>query len=203
VVGTVGRLAGVKDQLTLVRAFIAILRSEPSLARRLRLVIVGDGPLREPCLRELEQAGIAQYAWLPGERRDIRELMRGFDLFVLPSIAEGISNTILEAMATGLPIVATRVGGNPELVEDGVTGCLVRRREPSAMAGAIREYLEDPAAMRRHGEAARRKVERSFGLDAMVSAYLRVYDAVSAERLRPAPNGAGRGPGVASTGAQD
>src|SRR5580765_3810363 len=96
-----------------------------------------------------------KYAWLPGNRDDVARIMRGFDLFVLPSLAEGISNTILEAMASGLPVVATAVGGNPELVENGRTGQLVPPAEPMAMAQAMLCYYTDTAECKRQGHAAR------------------------------------------------
>ena len=102
----------------------------PGSERWLKLAMIGDGPLREQAARLLADAGLAQNAWLPGNRNDVPRVMRGFDLFVLPSLAEGVSNTILEAMATGLPVVATAVGGNTELVEEGVTGTLVAPDDP-------------------------------------------------------------------------
>jgi len=142
----------------------------------LRLVMVGDGPLREQVLAVIEEAGAAKLAWLAGERDDVPRIMRGLDLFVLPSISEGISNTILEAMASGLPIVATRVGGNPELVEAGVTGTLVPRDDPESMARATRAYTENTELCRRHGIEARRTIERNFGMGAMVDAYMTIYD---------------------------
>ena len=104
------------------------------------------------------------------------ELLRLFDLFVLPSLGEGISNTILEAMATGLPVVATRVGGNPELVDDGVTGALVPVSDPAAMARAIAAYVQDRERTREHGAAGRAKVARSFTWERCVEEYLGVYD---------------------------
>ncbi|MCI0559310.1 MAG: TIGR03088 family PEP-CTERM/XrtA system glycosyltransferase, partial [Nitrososphaera sp.] len=97
VVGTVGRMKAVKDQLTLVRAFLHLLDTEPNAHRHLRLVLVGDGPLREEAQQLLRAAKAEHLAWLPGERSDISEVMRMLDLFVLPSLGEGISNTILEA----------------------------------------------------------------------------------------------------------
>jgi len=99
---------------------------------------------------------------------------------VLPSLSEGISNTVLEAMASGLPVLATDVGGNPELVEAGVTGTLVPRNDAASMARAIRAYMDNPDLRRRHGFEARRTVERRFGMDVMVNAYMTVYDNVLA-----------------------
>ena len=176
VIGTVGRMQHVKDQLTLARAFVSLMRRVPGAERRLRLAMVGEGPLREQAARLLGEAGLAQYAWLPGNRNDVPRIMRGFDLFVLPSLAEGVSNTILEAMATGLPVVATAVGGNMELVEEGVTGTLVAPDDPERMAEALHTYVGNPDLCRARGAAALSTIERRFGMDAMMNAYLTVYD---------------------------
>ncbi|MGV7206272.1 TIGR03088 family PEP-CTERM/XrtA system glycosyltransferase [Oxalobacteraceae bacterium A2-2] len=177
VVGGVGRMVEVKDYPALVEAFLRLLDSEPSrAATRLRLMIVGDGPARGACLERLRQAGAAGLAWLPGARDDIPQLLRAMDLFVLPSLAEGSSNTILEAMATGLPVVATRVGGNRDLVEPGWSGTLVPPRTPACLADAIGDYYRIPGLARRHGRRARRRVLNQHSLLAMTSAYLAVYD---------------------------
>lgn len=178
VIGSVGRMAVVKDHLTLVRSFIELLRMRPDLREIVRLVIVGDGPCREDCAQLLAEAGISDYAYLPGERNDVAELMRGMDIFVLPSLGEGISNTILEAMATSLPVVATRVGGNPELVQPSVTGCLVPANAPQAMAHALLKYVCDVQLRHSHGSAGRAIIEQRFSLPAMVAAYMQTYDAV-------------------------
>src|SRR3569832_714799 len=175
VIGTVGRLATVKDQITLVRAFITLLEREPQLRTRARLVIVGDGELRTQAQTLLEQAGVTALAWLSGAREDVPELMRAMDVFVLPSLAEGISNTILEAMASGLPVVATRVGGNGELVVEGTTGMLVPAAQPGILAEALAIYIDDEALRRRHGASGRARVEREFSMEAMVARYVEVY----------------------------
>ncbi len=176
VIGTVGRLQPVKDQLNLVRAFLLLLKREPGLASRLRLVIIGDGPLWREAQSLLEQADAAHLAWLPGERDDIPELLRAMDVFVLPSLAEGISNTLLEAMASGLPVIATRVGGNAELVVEGVTGTLVPAAQPQALADALARYVAAPALLRRHGLAGRERVEREFSMETMVARYVDNYE---------------------------
>ena len=175
-VGTVGRMQAVKDQPTLARAFIRALEIEPSLKERLRLVLVGDGPLRTECQRLLDAAGIADLAWLPGERRDIPEIMRSLDCFVLPSLAEGISNTILEAMASGLPVIATDVGGNADLVIAGKSGELVPAADPDAMAKAIVQLASKPVHAKKMGDAGRDLVEQKFSMGAMVAAYQGTYD---------------------------
>ena len=178
VFGSVGRMAEVKDYPTLVRAFLRLLELQPAARQRARLVIVGEGVARAPCLALLKQAGAEALAWLPGERHDIAELMRALDVFVLPSLGEGISNTILEAQASGLPVVATAVGGNVELVQPGSNGALVGVGDVEAMAQALLKYFNDASMMARQGQAARDLIARKFSLDAMTQAYERVYDQV-------------------------
>lgn len=176
VIGSVGRMRAVKDPLNLVRAFLLLLERRADARERLRLVLVGDGPLREPAVALLRAADAHGLAWVPGACDNVPELLRAMDVFVLPSLVEGISNTILEAMACGRPVVATRVGGNPELVGEGETGYLVPRSDPHALAGAIERYLDEPALMLRHGAAGRARVEAAFSLETMVACYLAVYD---------------------------
>jgi sugar transferase (PEP-CTERM/EpsH1 system associated) len=183
IVGTVGRMEPVKDQLNLARAFIRAVEIAPETRRHLRLVMVGEGRLRPEVRRLLQQAGLADLAWLPGERGDVADVMRGLDCFVLPSLAEGISNTILEAMASGVPVVATRAGGNVELVQEGVTGRLVPAADPDALARAILDYYLDREAARKHAQAARRIAKNKFGLDRMVTSYMEVYEQLLAERV--------------------
>jgi len=189
VIGTVGRLAEVKDQLTLIQAFAMLCRRMQGQCDRLRLVIVGEGPLRARLEEAINRTALGPQVWLAGERADVPAVLGGMDLFVLPSLGEGISNTVLEAMASGLPVVATRVGGNPELVDDRVTGALVRVSDPAAMADAMISYIADPKRRQSHGAAGRDKVVRQFRWDRCVQRYLDVYDAVLAERgmhARPA-----------------
>jgi sugar transferase (PEP-CTERM/EpsH1 system associated) len=178
VFATVGRMQTVKDQTTLARAFVELIRINPAAREVARLALVGEGPLKADCERILVQAGVRDLAWFPGERGDIPKCLQAFDVFVLPSIAEGISNTILEAMATGLPIIATRVGGNPELVVDDKTGILVPASDPAAMAAAMQRYLQNRTLMASHGAEGRRVATSTFGLDVMVTRYVSVYDAV-------------------------
>jgi sugar transferase (PEP-CTERM/EpsH1 system associated) len=183
VIGTVGRMAEVKDHASLIEAFRLLLERRPALKEKLRLAVIGDGPTHGHCRQLVADNGLAELAWLPGERDDIPELMRGFDVFVLPSLGEGISNTILEAMACGLPVVATRVGGNPELVDSGVTGLLVPPGAPEALAETLGALVADRKQFfRAYGAAGRRKVEKSFSIEAMVRTYLEVYDRVALER---------------------
>jgi sugar transferase (PEP-CTERM/EpsH1 system associated) len=176
IIGTVCRMQPVKDPCNLVQAFISLLSNMPETRKKLRLAIIGDGPER-PKVESLVRAADAEdLVWLPGPREDVASLMRGFDIFVLPSVAEGISNTILEAMATGLPIVATNVGGNGELVEAGVTGELVPARDPASLAKALLGYIENQPKRKAHGDAARSRVESLFSLPQMVKRYMNLYD---------------------------
>ena len=175
VLGTVGRMSGEKDQLTLLRAFARAHALRPQ--SMLRLVLVGDGPLKAEIERETHAARLDQQVWITGARGDIAEILRALDIFVLPSLGEGISNTILEAMASGLPVIATRVGGNPELVVENETGMLVPAADPEAMAQVIVNYLTQPMLIRQHGQAGRARIEREYSMDAMVRQYMAVYDA--------------------------
>ncbi|HZF16076.1 MAG TPA: TIGR03088 family PEP-CTERM/XrtA system glycosyltransferase [Steroidobacteraceae bacterium] len=178
IIGTVGRMEPVKNPLLLVEAFIRLAESEPALADRLRLILVGDGPLREPCARRLAEAGRASQAWLAGSRSDIDELLAALDIFVLPSLNEGISNTILEAMASALPVVATRVGGSPEIVRDEQTGLLCEPNDVQSMCDRLRRYVADDSLRREHGKAGRASAERDFSLARMTERYLSVYERV-------------------------
>jgi sugar transferase (PEP-CTERM/EpsH1 system associated) len=181
-VGTVGRMLTVKAQPVLAQAFVAALQRETALRSRLRLVLIGDGPLRAQAQAVLDAAGMADLAWVPGERQDVPDVMRGLDAFALPSLAEGISNTILEAMATGLPVIATRVGGNADLVDDGVTGWLVPAGDAAALADGLLAWACDPMRGRAMGQAGRRRVEIRFSLPAMVSAYQGLYQRLLASQ---------------------
>jgi sugar transferase (PEP-CTERM/EpsH1 system associated) len=175
-IGSVGRMQGVKDQMTLVKAFINLLVMRPVLKSVARLVLVGDGPIRHQAIKLLSETGVEHLAWLPGERNDVADILRNLDIFVLPSTAEGISNVILESMATGLPVIATTVGGNPDLVVDGVTGKLVEPKNPQMLAEALAYYFDNPANIKNHGYSGLKKVDKDFSLDTMVNRYLAVYD---------------------------
>jgi len=182
IVGTVGRMAEVKDQTLLARAFIEALRREPALRDRVRLVMIGEGPLRARAQALLDDAGVADLAWLPGERSDVPAVMRGLHLFVLPSLAEGISNTILEAMASGLAVLATEVGGNADLIAAGETGLLVPAAQPEPMAAWMVELASSPERAQAMGRAGRARVEQKFSMAAMMRNYQGVYERLLAER---------------------
>jgi glycosyltransferase involved in cell wall biosynthesis len=160
----------VKDQAGLIRAFAVASAQRPSV-----LLIVGDGPLRVELEALGRGLGLDDRVRLLGDRQDVAQILRALDCFVLPSVGEGISNAILEAMATALPVVATRVGGNVELVEDGETGLLVEVGQPEALVRALECYLGDAGIARKHGAAARARVEREFGLARMLTGYGDLY----------------------------
>ncbi len=175
-VGTVGRMQAVKHQTLLARAFVLALQQQPALRERLRLVLVGEGPVRALAQAVLAEGGVSNLAWLPGERADVPAVMQGLNAFVLPSLAEGISNTILEAMSSGLPVIATEVGGNAELVQLGLTGLVVPSDDVPAMADAICSLANQPDKARRMGAAGRAAIEQHFSLQAMVAAYQQLYE---------------------------
>jgi glycosyltransferase involved in cell wall biosynthesis len=155
----------------------------PQAAQRLRLVMVGDGPLRARAQALLAEAGVAQYAWLPGECDDVAGIMRGLDCSCCPPSPRGFPIRSSRRWPAGLPIVATAVGGNAELLDAVVvTGKLVPPADAQSMAQAIGDYADDPDLCRRHGAAARDAIERRFSMEAMVRAYMTVYDGVLAGR---------------------
>ena len=169
-IGTVGRLDPVKDHVGLIHAF-ARLADDP----RALLLVVGDGPIRGELDTTVASLGLTGRVRLLGELHDIHRVMAALDVFVLASLGEGISNTILEAMATGLPVVATSVGGNPELVVHGLTGLLVPPRCPETLAAALECYLGQPALAVAHGRAGRVRAEAEFSLDRVLTAYGDLY----------------------------
>lgn len=176
IIGTVGRIQAVKDQATLLRAFAALLAKYPDLCARARLIIVGDGPL----LADLRQLAcnllIADLTWFAGTQENIPDWLRLMDLFVLPSLNEGISNTLLEAMASGIPVIATHVGGNPELVEAGRNGDFFACGDQSALLTLLNRYVQDRELRLAHGEASREITLQRFSMSTMLKEYQQVYD---------------------------
>jgi sugar transferase (PEP-CTERM/EpsH1 system associated) len=181
VVGAVGRFDTVKNQTALVAAVVRIVANHPELRDRLRLVLIGDGEIRREMEAMLSRAGIREIAWFGGLRSDVDAVYRALDIFVLPSLREGISNTLLEAMASGRPVIATRVGGTPEIVPDGRAGRLVEPT-PQAIGTAILEYLGDAVSRRAHGASGRAHVLSRFSLRSMVSQYDRIYSGLTRSR---------------------
>ena len=179
VVGSVGRMDDAGNHTSLVEAFLRLIASPHPAHQKLRLLLVGDGPARAECQALLHRAGAAARAWLPGARVDVPQLLRAMDLFVLPALAEDRSNTILQAMATGLPVVASAVGGNTELVHPGFTGILVPPMSTELLASAIADYCRIPEMATRHGARARSQVIARHSIPAMARGYLAIYDALT------------------------
>jgi len=177
VVGTVGRLDPVKDQSTLIDALVLLHRRVAAV----RLIIVGDGPCLRALRQRAEQRGVGHLCSIVS-RTDVLPLLQQMTVFVLPSLAEGTPGAVLEAMACGLPVVASRVGGVPELIADGISGTLVDPGNAQAMARAIERYIRSPSLARQHAWAARRAAEeRSMQVSA--DTYLAMYDALCARKL--------------------
>lgn len=174
VLGTVARLAPQKGLATLLRAF-ALLEEQLAGAFDLRLVLVGDGPLLSELKTLARQLGIDRRVIFTGMRRDIPELLHSFDIFVLPSLTEGLPLTVLEAMAAGLPVVASRVGGIPEAVLDGQTGFLVPPGHEAALAGKLGHLVQQPEWRCRMGAAGRQRVLAEFTARSMVRKTERLY----------------------------
>ena len=180
----VGRLAAYKGQEFLIRAMPEVLRAEP----RARLVLVGDGPRRTEFEGLAATLGVAGRVILAGEHYDVAPILAGADLFVLPSTEEGLPHALLEAMAMGVPSVATAVGGVPELVEG--CGVLVPPGDPGALARAILDLLGNRDRALGWARAGRDRVCRSYSLDRMVEATDAMYRALLQERaLLPARGG--------------
>lgn len=181
IIGTVGRAAAVKNQISLLEAFELIRKNEPLLAERLRLIIVGDGPEFKSLEAKVADAQLQDSVWLAGNRNDIPELLKNFDIFVLPSLGEGISNTILEAMSCRLPIIATNVGGNPELVNE-TNGILVPVDDSERLANAIVTLAKDDQQRERLATESLARVTSEFCWNRTVDRYLSIYEELSARR---------------------
>ena len=176
IVGTVGRLNPVKDQSLLIRAFADVHARCADTA----LVLVGDGALRAALEAEAAASGAGDAIRFLGDRGDVRQLLQGFDLFALSSRSEGYSMALLEACASALPIVATDVGGNREIVRDGVNGCLVAAGDAAAFADALRALLDAPAEAGARGAAGRAWALREASVETMAARYERLYRGVDA-----------------------
>jgi sugar transferase (PEP-CTERM/EpsH1 system associated) len=174
VVGMVARLAPVKDHANLLRAFLQVRDA----GHNVTLLIVGDGELHADLVARAKEMGIADAVMFLGARDDVDELLQVMDLFVLSSQSEGISITLLEAMAAGLAIVATDVGGNSEVIEEGATGLLVPKEDPKALAATIAALLTDGDRRRAMGEAGRERVRGVFSVAEMTRRYEAVYEEV-------------------------
>ncbi len=175
VVGSIGRLVPVKDYGTLVEAFAKLCTRVEHRGIQCRLVLVGSGPQRGTIESLAASLDVADRVWLAGSRDDVPRLLGALDVFVLPSLGEGVSNTILEAMACARPVIATRVGGNPELVQDGETGALFRVGDALELAEILERYALDESMRATQGQQGRQRVEKLFAIDVMIERYDRLY----------------------------
>jgi len=180
IIGIVARLDPIKNHKTLISVFKEIVAIHPNT----NLVIVGDGSLRNKLENQTYQLGIKNKVIFMGERDDVPEILKTFDIFVLPSLNEGMSNTILEAMATGIPVIASNVGGNPELVIDGRTGFLFPTNDVESLVQKIKTYILHLELKQKHGYNARKRAEEKFSLDQMVRRYEELYVELVERKLK-------------------
>lgn len=178
IIGTVGRLNWAKDQATLIRAFAQLRRQGVDIG----LALVGGGELKGDLENLAATEGVADSVRFLGDRGDIPELLRGFDLFALSSVREGYSIALLEACAAGLPIAATAVGGNAEIVRDGINGRVVPASDAPAFATAMAEILADPPRTEAMGDAGRTWALKHGSLESMARRYQGVYEQARAIR---------------------
>ena len=177
-VGNVAALVPHKGQRHLVEAARLVVRELPDA----RFVIFGEGELREQLERQVRDYHLEKHVMLPGFRTDVLGCIKGFDVFAMSSVTEGLGTSLLDAMACSRAIVATRAGGIPEIVDDGRTGVLVEPRDHAAMARAILRLLKDPDLRRRMGDAGLARVREQFTVDRMVAETAAVYERVAGTR---------------------
>ena len=171
ILGTVARLDEVKDQVSMIKAFQLVLEKYPDS----RLFLVGDGSMRQKLSEYIERNGLSSSVTLTGSRKDIPEFLNLFDVFLLTSLSEGTSISLLEAMASGVPPVVTRVGGNLSIVEDRVDGMVVEPKAVEDMSKAIVHLLANDSIRRQFSERAMKKVREKFSIDKMADTYAGIY----------------------------
>ena len=170
-IGTLGRLTPVKGIPYLLQAARILLRQGTNI----KVLVVGDGSIRQDLFMQTRDLGISDNVVFVGHREDTDVLLQAMDIFVLPSLSEGIPMALLEAMAASRPIVASRVGGIPEIIEDGAEGFLVEPMDVNNLAERCRRLLESPDIARKMGEQGRKRVEREFSATAMADRVISVY----------------------------
>jgi len=170
-VGSVGRLVEVKNYPSLIRAFAIVIQKQP----KARLALAGDGPERKLLEALIEELGLKHKVFLMGRREDVPSVMNAYDIFVLPSFREGLSNTILEAMSSALPVVVTNVGGSPEIVIENKTGHLFEVSQSSQLADLLDSLMTDRKKLQTMSEDARKHVVENYSLETMVNNYQQTY----------------------------
>jgi glycosyltransferase involved in cell wall biosynthesis len=161
----------VKDQASLLDAFSTVASTREDVD----LLLVGDGPLRADLEGQVRRLGLERRVKFLGIRRDVPDVLAASTVFCLNSVSEAASLTLMEAMAASRPVVVTDVGGNPEIVRQGVDGVLVPRRDPAALAAALLQVLDSPALARRMGEAGAARVRDVYRIDRTVQRYFDLY----------------------------
>ena len=172
VLGNVGRMDYWKNQ----RILIEILPDLKKISPQIKLILVGGGEEEGNLKKSAIKKGVKNDVIFLGQRSDVNQILKAFDIFVFPSLTEGLPLVVIEAMATGLPIVASHVGGIPELIDHGVNGLLVAPMSGAEIKDAILKFLQNPNLRQKMGEIARQKFEAHFSLSQMVKNYLEVYD---------------------------
>jgi len=171
VIGSVGRLVSVKNYPSLIKGFSLVQKVNPNT----HLVLAGDGPERAELESQADRLKLANNVHFLGRRDDIPNLMNGFDLFVLPSFSEGLSNTLLEAMSCGIPVIASNVGGNPEIVKPNVSGFLYPSDDANALANILNSLCKAPHDINKLSMLAREHIVNHYSLKAMIGNYEDVY----------------------------
>lgn len=174
VIGTVGRQADIKNPMLLVEAFVTLVQSGEAGAERARLALVGDGPLNKQIAARMRQAGMESLLWLPGVRSDVPDILRALDCFVLPSLSEGTSCALQEAMASSLSVVATAVGGNADVLEHGRCGDLVPSGDVQALASQLLKNCQAGIGNPQRA-AALASVQERYSLDRVIQRYSEVF----------------------------
>ncbi len=170
-IGSIGRLVDVKNYPLLIN----VINEFVIKGLDIYLIIVGDGPVKVKLQQGIKDYGLNDRVFLPGRKDNIPDYLSAFDIFVLTSDFEGISNTILEAMACGVPVVATNVGGTPEIVDDGNTGLLVKPRNKNELFNSLKKLYDDPPLRQKMGESAINAIAEKFSLMRMVNEYENIY----------------------------
>lgn len=180
-VGCVGRLVELKNHLGLLREWPQVLAAQP----KARLVLIGEGPMRADIERTIAELGVGRQVTLAGIRSDVAQLLPGLDVFALPSFTEGVSIALLEACATGLPSLASRVGGNVEVIQDGVTGSLFDVQDAKSLRAALLRLVTDESLRAKWGAQAQTWVRAHASLDALCTDYDRLYQQAASRASTP------------------
>jgi L-malate glycosyltransferase len=180
IIGTVGRLAEVKDQATMIKSLIKVRKKIPDTM----LLLIGDGPLRSELQQLVDDNRLNNNVRLVGNREDVPDLLNLLDVFLLTSLSEGTSISLLEAMSSGIAPIVTNVGGNPSLVDDNINGILISPQHVDELAENLIDLLQNDKRRKKYGENASQKVREKFSLAEMVKVYEKLYISLLNEKLK-------------------